>query len=106
MDDLTTHLLERLGQVQRNLGSADAAPDNADARFADVLDSMGLVEFVALLAEDCGVRPAVIEACAGQRFGTVAQLAHCLREAGLAPRASADGAVSTQPGSLTAGEPA
>src|SRR5438270_3838530 len=86
MDELTQHLLECLGRVRRNLGDEAEWPDDPAVHFADVLDSMGLVEFLALLAEDCGVRPAAIEECAGRRFGTVAELAQCLRNAGLAPR--------------------
>jgi 3-oxoacyl-[acyl-carrier-protein] synthase-3 len=89
MDELTTHLLRCVGRVRQNLGVEAAVPDDADVCIADVLDSMGLVEFLAILAEDCGVRPIDIEACTGQRFGTVAELARCLRDAGLVGRAGA-----------------
>src|SRR5947209_4274400 len=49
------HVLGRLREVQQGLGLAPAADDPA-ARLADEVDSMGLVELVAVLAEDCGVR--------------------------------------------------
>ncbi len=87
LDDLTAHLLARLAEVQQHLGCAPDAPADADARFADQVDSMGMVELVALLAEDCGVRPEAVERCAGQRFGTVAELARSMLAAGLVPRA-------------------
>jgi 3-oxoacyl-[acyl-carrier-protein] synthase-3 len=98
MDELTQHLLKCLGRVQRNLGGEVEGPDDPDVQFADVLDSMGLVEFLALLAEDYGVRPDVIEECAGRHFGTVAELARCLRNAGLALRRPASHAVAAPHG--------
>jgi 3-oxoacyl-[acyl-carrier-protein] synthase-3 len=96
LDNLTAHLLHRVALVQRNLGGDPelAAPETA---FADLLDSMGLVEFVALLADDCGVAPARIEAAVGHRFGTVAKLAHGLSAAGIAPHRDACAARHTGP---------
>jgi 3-oxoacyl-[acyl-carrier-protein] synthase III len=82
--DLTAHLLDRVALVQRNLGYEPAGIE-AEARFADVLDSMGMVEFLALVADDCGVAVEEIEECAGRRFGTVAELAEALRAEGLMP---------------------
>jgi 3-oxoacyl-[acyl-carrier-protein] synthase-3 len=82
---LTTHLLQRLRQVRANLGLAPDGADDPEARFADLLDSMGLVEFLTVLAEDCGVTPEQIERCADRRFGTVAVLATALDTAGLVP---------------------
>jgi 3-oxoacyl-[acyl-carrier-protein] synthase-3 len=84
--NLPAHLLGRLREVQQHLGFELAAPDRADTRFADVLDSMGMVEFLARLGEDCGVSPGVIEACVNHRFGTVAELAAALERVGLTPR--------------------
>jgi 3-oxoacyl-[acyl-carrier-protein] synthase III len=79
--DLVAHLLARLRQVCERLGG-EALIAGADARFADVVDSMGFVEFLALVAEDCGVSVETIEQAAGHRFGNVAELAAVLHEAG------------------------
>src|SRR5947207_1176694 len=84
--DLREHLLYRLRQVQEALGTAGPAAD-AQVRFAEAVDSMGLVEFVALIAEDCGVTPEELERSAQHRFGTVAELADALAAAGLRPGA-------------------
>jgi 3-oxoacyl-[acyl-carrier-protein] synthase-3 len=81
LDDWMAHLLNRLRQVQRNLGLDPAAPADANARFADLLDSMGMVEFLGLLADDCGLTPEAIETRVGRRFGTVADLARALHGA-------------------------
>jgi 3-oxoacyl-[acyl-carrier-protein] synthase-3 len=72
--DLECRLLDRLREVQRTLGVEPPAGD-AGVRFADAVDSMGLVEFLALLADDLGVSVEAIEQAAGRRFGTVAELA-------------------------------
>src|SRR5215831_17351538 len=84
------HVLGRLREVQQGLGLAPAADDPA-ARLADEVDSMGLVELVAVLAEDCGVRPEAIEQAVGHRFGTVGELAESLAAAGLTFPAGASG---------------
>jgi 3-oxoacyl-[acyl-carrier-protein] synthase-3 len=81
--------------VQQALGIETEAVDPAYDRFADLLDSMGMVEFLAVLAEDCGVQPEAIEQCVGRQFGTVAQLAASLLAAGLGPRAEPIPAPST-----------
>jgi 3-oxoacyl-[acyl-carrier-protein] synthase-3 len=80
--DLVARLLRHLRQVQENLGLEPLA-DGPDARFAEAVDSMGLVEFLALLAEDCSVPVEAIERAAGHRFGTVRDLADALDAAGL-----------------------
>jgi 3-oxoacyl-[acyl-carrier-protein] synthase III len=82
---LTGHLLQRLRQVRANLGLEPAETDDPGACFADLLDSMGLVELLTVLAEDCGTTPEQIERCAGRRFGTVAELAAAMDAAGLLP---------------------
>jgi 3-oxoacyl-[acyl-carrier-protein] synthase-3 len=82
--DVEALLLERLRQVQRGLGVAAVCAD-AGVRFADAVDSMGLVEFLALVADDFGVSGTAIEQAAGRRFGTVAELAAALAAAGLHP---------------------
>jgi 3-oxoacyl-[acyl-carrier-protein] synthase-3 len=84
LQGLTAHLLTRLREVQENLGMV-AAADAADARFADLLDSMGMVEFLTVLADDCGVTAARIEDCVDRQFGTVAELAAAMYAARLLP---------------------
>ena len=81
LDDLTAHLLNRLALVQQSLGLEPVVAD-ADSRFADVLDSMGMVEFLMVLARDCGVTSGAVEECAGRTFTTVGRLAECLRDSG------------------------
>jgi 3-oxoacyl-[acyl-carrier-protein] synthase-3 len=85
MDDLLALLLRRLREVRERLG-LEALPDNPQLRFADALDSMGLVEFVALVADDCATDAETVERAADRRFDTVAGLADTLRTAGLRPR--------------------
>src|SRR5262249_54442052 len=84
LHELTGHLLERLHQVREDLGLGPAA-DDPHVPFGDLLDSMGLVEFLVLVAEDCGVEPADVERCVGRRFGTVAELAAAMHAAGILP---------------------
>jgi 3-oxoacyl-[acyl-carrier-protein] synthase-3 len=81
---LVTHLLSRLRQVRRELGLS-MLPDDGGLRFVDAVDSMGMAEFLALLADDCGVSVAALERAAGRRFGTVTELAAALAAAGLRP---------------------
>jgi 3-oxoacyl-[acyl-carrier-protein] synthase-3 len=86
VDTLIAHVRRRLQDVRRSLGAAIEEADDPDTRFGDVLDSMALVEFVACLAEDCGVNPDMIERCVGHRFGTVAEVAAALHAAGIVPQ--------------------
>ena len=72
-------------QAAVKLGGSDPNA-NPDAPFADLVDSMGLVEFIGLLAGDCGVRPEVIERAVGRRFSTLASLA--TRAGGASPPTS------------------
>src|SRR5690242_14714777 len=83
-DPLTTHLIHLVRRVQHQLGTDDLT-DAPDTPFADALDSMGLVEFVAILAGECGVAPQAIEECVHRRFGTIADLAAAMSAAGLRP---------------------
>src|SRR6266542_4353547 len=80
--DCLRHLLRRLREVQENLGF-ELTEGDPRSLLADEVDSMGLVELVALLAQDSGVRPEVIEQAVGHRFGTVGELAEALALAGL-----------------------
>jgi 3-oxoacyl-[acyl-carrier-protein] synthase III len=88
LNELTDHLLFRLAQVQRDLGMDRAGPVDATACFADVLDSMGLVEYLAILAQDWGIEPAMIEEATGRKLGTVAELARSVYAARLVPDSS------------------
>ena len=56
----------------------------SQSHFADLLDSMGLVEFLLVVARDYGTTPEAIEACVGRTFGTIAELAAAMQTAGLA----------------------
>jgi 3-oxoacyl-[acyl-carrier-protein] synthase III len=82
---LAARLLRHLRTVQRRMGvqAADDLPERV--HFADALDSMGMVEFVALVAEDCCVLPAAIEQSVDRQFTTVAALASSLLAQGLVP---------------------
>jgi 3-oxoacyl-[acyl-carrier-protein] synthase-3 len=84
LQGLTDHLLWRLRRVLDVLGlDPDAAAPGV--RFADLLDSMALVEFLVTVADDCGVAPEEVERCVGRRFGTVGELAAAMEAAGLVP---------------------
>src|SRR5258708_7208839 len=82
MDTLLNHLLTRLSEVQQNLGQDADSPATGATRFADVLDSMDMVEFLMVIAEDFGVLPAAVEQCSGRRFGSVVELAGALHATG------------------------
>jgi 3-oxoacyl-[acyl-carrier-protein] synthase-3 len=85
LEDLLAHLLDRVAQVMREVGAE--GPVTPEAPLAEVLDSMGLVELLALLAEDFGTTPAELEVLVQRRIGSVADLARALHAAGLAPHA-------------------
>ena len=78
------HLLERIRQVQVAMAWPGPASSSFDEKFADLLDSMGLVELLLQLAEDYGTTPEVIEQAVDRRFGTVWELANALSTKGLA----------------------
>ena len=108
--DFVAHLLARLGRVRELLG-LEATTMDASSRFADALDSMGFVEFLALTADDCGVPVDVIEEAAGRRYGTVAELATAMHTVGLrlvsrppaTPITPTKGFAATQPKAWLAG---
>jgi 3-oxoacyl-[acyl-carrier-protein] synthase-3 len=85
LKELTAHLLARVRQVQQRLGQPPAGPAAVGLPFADLLDSMGLVEFLAVLAQDCGMTVTAIEECAGRHFGSVRELAVAMHQAGIVP---------------------
>ena len=79
---VVARLLERLHQVREFLGQERLAADT-NTRFVDAIDSMGFVEFLALVAEDFGVPVDTIEQAAGRRYGSVGEFACALAAAGL-----------------------
>jgi 3-oxoacyl-[acyl-carrier-protein] synthase III len=85
-DDLARHLLEGVRRVQQDLGWTGPAPAGIHNRFADLLDSMGLVEFLLQTADECGTTPDAIEASVQRQFGTVWELAAAMRAAGFTAR--------------------
>jgi 3-oxoacyl-[acyl-carrier-protein] synthase-3 len=90
-NSLAGHILRRVRLVLEFLGQDGGAVADAGARFGDLLDSMGLVELVATLAEDFGVTPEAIEECVGGRFGTVGELAAALSASTLTLKAKSGG---------------
>lgn len=86
LESLTDFLLEQVRQVERNL-HLDPGPDlNPRTMLGDALDSMAMVEFLALVSEACGVKPTAIEESVARRFGTVSALARAMELVGIAPR--------------------
>ncbi len=75
-------LLRRVREVRATLGLTEMV-DDAGAQFAELLDSMGMVEFLMLVARDHGVPVSRIEECVGHQFTTLAGLAEGLRRANL-----------------------
>jgi 3-oxoacyl-[acyl-carrier-protein] synthase-3 len=85
IDDVIAHLLRRLNEVMRRLNGDVNALNDPNRRFADALDSMAMVEFLAVLADDCGVTLGIFEQHVGRRFGTVAELGAELHGLGWLP---------------------
>ena len=103
-DDLTAHLLCRLHEVRSRLGLTGEA--DAQTRFADAVDSMALVEFVGLLADECGVEPTDIEEAVGRHFTTIGELARVLHGASILPGAGVQTGEAILPASIPATVPA
>lgn len=82
MTALAEHLLQRLRQVQAQLGVEQCATDS-NARFADEVDSMGFAEYLAIVADDCAVEVEDISRAVGREYGTVEELADALTAAGV-----------------------
>src|SRR4051794_35912224 len=104
--DLLAHVFARLREVRQQLGLPPLSSEAPGQLMSEVLDSMGLVELLAVLGEDHGVRAEAIEKAAGHRFDTVADLATALERAGRGrsgepSRTSTD----TPPASRTQGQP-
>jgi 3-oxoacyl-[acyl-carrier-protein] synthase-3 len=88
--DTTVHVLRRLNEVRQRLDREAMPVDDPNTRFADAVDSMAMVEFLAVLAEDYGVTVREIEECIGHRFGTVVEVAARLYAAGWIPGGKRD----------------
>jgi 3-oxoacyl-[acyl-carrier-protein] synthase-3 len=95
--DITSRLLERIAEVRRRLGLHHSSAPAADSRFGDLLGSMAMVEFLCLVADDCGVSPTAVEECVERRFSTVAELAAGMMRAGFQLRFSGDAPVAAHP---------
>jgi 3-oxoacyl-[acyl-carrier-protein] synthase-3 len=106
VQSLIEHIQRRLHEVQRTLGPQTETAADPEARFSDVLDSMGMVEFLACLAEDCTVAPEAIERAVDRHFGTVGQLAAALVAAGILPHGDVRPPVMTPTPLLAGSEPA
>lgn len=78
---LVAHVFARLREVQESLGIAPTASDDPGLLLSDLLDSMGLVELIGVLARDRGVTTEAVERAAGRRFSSVAHLADALARA-------------------------
>ncbi len=82
---LTEFLVAQVSAIQRRLRGDSAAHVAPDSRFADLLDSMGMVELLGVVAEECGVTPIDLEECADRRFGKIEELALAMAAAGYSP---------------------
>ncbi len=82
--DFRRRILRHLHDVRGDLG-LEPLPNDENLRFADALDSMGMVELLGRLADDCGVGVERVERTAERRFDDVAKLARDLAAAGFCP---------------------
>src|SRR5947208_15386868 len=98
--ELLAHVFARLREVQRTLGIEPVAADDPKLLLADLIDSMGLVELIAVLAGDRGVTAEAVEKAAGHRFDTVAGLAAALEAAAAGP-AVVSGPAKDRKGAVT-----
>jgi 3-oxoacyl-[acyl-carrier-protein] synthase-3 len=90
----TAHLLRRLNEAAHRPNKEAPPFNDPNTPFADALDSMAMVEFLAVLAEDYGVTAGAIEECVGRRFGTIAELAASLHTVGWEPGGSSQAPIS------------
>jgi 3-oxoacyl-[acyl-carrier-protein] synthase-3 len=56
---------------------------DADTPIADMFDSMALVEYVLVVAEELGMAAAELEKAVGRKFSTIAELARALEQSSL-----------------------
>jgi 3-oxoacyl-[acyl-carrier-protein] synthase-3 len=83
---LAGYLLNVLTGVLEDSGISDPGQLDPEVRFADVFDSMAMVEFLGIVAEDCGCAMGALEEAVGQRYSTVQDLAKAMYAAGIAPQ--------------------
>jgi 3-oxoacyl-[acyl-carrier-protein] synthase III len=76
MNPLTARLLSLAHQVQTELGRPPSG--NAETPLGDMFDSMGLVEYLLVVAEALGVSVEELERSAGRQFSTIGELEGCL----------------------------
>ena len=88
-ESLAELLWQLVVQVDRELGQTVPSGANLHTPFAELLDSMGLVEFLLRLADELGTTADAIEKAASRKFGTVLELAAALHAAGFMPREAA-----------------
>src|SRR5262245_35886234 len=94
--NLVEYLLNVLRGVLEDLGVDNAGPLGPEVRFADVFDSMAMVEFLGIVSEDCGCQIAAIEEAVDEHFTTVGQLARSMAVADLFPIGRADGSSESE----------
>jgi 3-oxoacyl-[acyl-carrier-protein] synthase-3 len=89
-DAATKELAERLVQlaieVGRELGRSVPAGAGIHTPFADLLDSMGMVEFLLRVADELGTTAEAIEQAVNRQFGTVLELSAAIHAARSKPR--------------------
>jgi 3-oxoacyl-[acyl-carrier-protein] synthase III len=84
--NLTEYLLSVLRGVLEDLGIEQSGTLGPDVRFSDVFDSMAMVEFLGIVADDCSCEMSAIEEAVDQRFHTIRHLAEAMQSARLFPR--------------------
>ncbi len=82
---LTDYLLSVMRGVLEDLEIEEPRPIGPEIRFADAFDSMAMVEFLGIVADDCGCEMTALEECVGQEFSSIGNLAGSMHAAGLAP---------------------
>ena len=89
-ETVKTRVLDLLRQIQERSGDSASPDGDENTSFADTLDSTAMLEFIASLADACGVPPETIQGCVDRQFTTVGDLAASLHAAGLVPNGKAD----------------
>jgi 3-oxoacyl-[acyl-carrier-protein] synthase-3 len=88
--DAMARLQAALYQAREGMGAAAPPAEAADTPLVELLDSMGMVDFLALVAGAFGTTPGQIEECAGREFTTIHELASTLNAASLRPTREAE----------------
>jgi 3-oxoacyl-[acyl-carrier-protein] synthase III len=73
-DAIARHLVDRLRRIQQELDWTGAPAADVHAPFSQLIDSMGMVEFLLVLAGDYQITPEDIEQSVENRFTTVWEL--------------------------------